>query len=255
MNAQVERAAAALRQAKRVLVVTGAGLSAESGLPTYRGVGGLYDGGDTTDGVPIEVALSGPMLQRNPRLTWKYLGQIEAACRGAKHNRAHEILASWESRFESFCVLTQNVDGFHAEAGAKNVIAIHGDLHDLLCQSCAAVRRVPDYAGLGLPPRCPSCGGPERPKVVLFGEMLPVPEVLRLQAVLDRGVDVVLSIGTTSVFPYIAEPVFAMKRSGGLSVEINPGQTEVSQVVDVRIESGAVAALTALDAALTSKHD
>jgi NAD-dependent deacetylase len=242
--------ARALSKARRVLVVTGAGISAESGLPTYRGVGGLYDSGDTQDGVPIEVALSGPMLKQNPALTWKYLGQIEAACRGAKHNGAHEILARWEQRFDGFTVLTQNVDGFHQSAGAKNVIAIHGDLHDLECLKCGASRRVEDYAGLELPPRCPKCAGAERPRVVLFGEMLPLREVARLQEVLSGGLDVVLSIGTTSVFPYIAEPVFAVRRDGGLAVEINPGQTEVSDVVNVRLQAGALAALKQLDAAL-----
>ena len=250
MIAGVEEAARALKKARRVLVVTGAGISAESGLPTYRGVGGLYDDSDTHDGVPIEVALSGQMLAAKPALTWKYLGQIEAACRGAKHNGAHEILARWEARFESFTVLTQNVDGFHQAAGARNVIAIHGDLHDLLCTRCAAMRRVENYEGLLLPPLCPRCGGPERPRVVLFGEMLPAPELLRLRAVLEGGLDVVLSIGTTSVFPYIAEPVFAARRSGGVSVEINPGDTEVSHAVDVRLRSGALAALTELDAAM-----
>jgi NAD-dependent deacetylase len=200
--------------------------------------------------VPIEVALSGQMLEANPALTWKYLGQIEAACRGAKHNRAHEILASWEQRFASFAVLTQNVDGFHQAAGARNVIAIHGDLHDLSCTRCAALRRVENYEGLPLPPLCPRCGGPERPRVVLFGEMLPTPELLRLREVLERGLDVVLSIGTTSVFPYIAEPVFAARRSGGVSIEINPGDTEVSHAVDVRLKTGALAALELLDQAI-----
>lgn len=245
----VETVARALEKARRVLVITGAGISAESGLPTYRGVGGLYDDGGTQDGVPIEDALSGPMLARKPELTWKYLGQIEAACRGAKHNAAHEILARWERRFESFCVLTQNVDGFHQSAGARNVIAIHGDLHDLLCLGCGSVRRVESYEGLPLPPFCPRCGGAERPKVVLFGELLPVPELLRLRQVLEGGLDVVLSIGTTSVFPYIAEPVFAVRRAGGLAVEINPGETEVSHAVHVRLRTGAKAALERLEAA------
>ena len=250
MSSEVATVAAALKKAKRVLVVTGAGISAESGLPTYRGVGGLYDDADTSDGIPIEVALSGQMLETRPSLTWKYLGQIEAACRGAKHNRAHEILARWEKRFESFTVLTQNVDGFHQSAGAHNVIAIHGDLHELLCTRCAGMRRVENYEGMALPPVCPGCGGPERPRVVLFGEMLPMPELLRLRSVLEGGLDVVLSIGTTSVFPYIAEPVLAARRSGGSTVASNPGETEVSHAVNVRLRSGALAALQQLDAAL-----
>lgn len=245
-----EQVASALRRAKRVLAITGAGISAESGLPTYRGVGGLYAGGGTEEGLPIEVALSGPVFRRSPELTWKYLLQLERACRGATFNRAHEVLARWESRFEGFWVLTQNVDGFHVSAGSRNVIAIHGDLHRIACTRCDARRRVATYEGLGLPPACPACGAVERPEVVLFEEMLPPAEVASLRDVLARPLDVVLSIGTTSVFPYIAEPVYQARRHGGLAVEINPGDTEVSQDVDVRLRTGAVDALGRLDALL-----
>ena len=80
-------------------MVTGAGISADSGLPTYRGFGGLYDGKETEDGMPIETALSGPMFRSRPEITWKYLAQIEKGARGAKHNPAHEVLAAMESHF------------------------------------------------------------------------------------------------------------------------------------------------------------
>jgi len=235
-----------LRESKSVLFITGAGVSADSGLPTYRGIGGLYNEEDTEDGIPIEEALSGRVLLRNMELTWKHIGRIEAACRGAGFNRAHEVMALFEERFERVCVLTQNVDGFHQAAGSKNVIPIHGDFHDLLCMECAHRTRVANYADLELPPRCPECGDYYRPEVVLFGEMLPLREVQRLQDELARGFDVIFSVGTTSVFPYIAQPILQSRYRDTLTVEINPGQTEVSRYVDIKVAGGAAKTLDGL---------
>src|SRR5262249_18999993 len=95
--AVVERIARVLGRAQSVLFITGAGISADSGLPTYRGIGGLYDDAGTEDGIPIEVALSGPMFAEDPAISWKYIGQIERACRGARHNAAHEAVAAFEA--------------------------------------------------------------------------------------------------------------------------------------------------------------
>jgi NAD-dependent deacetylase len=238
--------AGALRSAKSVLVITGAGMSAESGLPTYRGLGGLYEDTSTDDGIDIEDALSGPMFRSRPEITWKYIGQIEQACRGARHNRAHEIVAELEQRIERLWVLTQNVDGFHRDAGSKNLIEIHGNLRHLECTRCGAIEEVSDYSGLELPPKCGSCSGLVRPRVVLFGEMLPPEPIRVLERELLRGFDIVFSIGTSSLFPYIAEPVVLARRTGRLAVEINPGLTPVSRVVNRRLECGAVAGLEAI---------
>jgi NAD-dependent deacetylase len=243
---QIERLADIVRAARRLLVITGAGISADSGLPTYRGVGGLYEGASTEDGVPIEVALSGDMLRRDAALCWKYVAQIEAACRGAGPNAGHEVIARLQDVVPSVCVLTQNVDGFHRAVGSRDVIEIHGDLHVLSCTRCHHRTRVDDYAGLAIPPACPDCGALVRPGVVLFGEMLPEAELGRLQAVLRAGFDAVLSIGTTSTFPYIAAPVLIAGQRRVASVEINPGESEVSHLVDLRIRGRARAVLEAL---------
>lgn len=248
--AAVERVASILRGAKSALFITGAGISADSGLPTYRGIGGLYDDAGTEDGVPIETALSGSMFARNPALTWKYIAQIEGACRGARHNAAHEALAAFEARLPRSWILTQNVDGFHRDAGSKNVIEIHGDLRDLACTACRWASRVASYEGLAMPPRCPECTAFIRPRVVLFGEMLPRRAIDALEHELDQGFDVIVSIGTTSVFPYIAGPVVLASRSGIPTVEINPGRSEVSSIVTHKLAAGAAPALTALRAAL-----
>ena len=235
-----------LARAKRVLAITGAGISADSGLPTYRGIGGLYESDLTEDAVPIEEALSGEMMRRRPEVTWKYIHQIESSCRDKKHNAAHEALAALQSRYQRFTVLTQNIDGFHRAAGSRDLIEIHGCVQELYCVDCGSERRVPDYAGLEIPPSCAHCRGLVRPRVVLFGEMLPEDAVDRLYAVLEEGVDLVLSIGTTSVFPYIAGPVLQAARMGLPTVEINPGTTEVSHLVRYRIRERAAEALPEL---------
>ena len=204
---QVEAAAKLLRGVDNLLFVTGAGISADSGLPTYRGVGGLYDDAETEDGYPIEVCLSGPMYRREPSRTWKYIREIERACRGAQPNAGHRRIAELEQARERVWVLTQNVDGLHHAAGSDKVIAIHGTLHELRCSSCGWRDRVADFAELdqrisdAAVPVCPQCGEPIRPDVVLFEEMLPAEAIASMQRELRRGFDAVVSIGTSGCFP------------------------------------------------------
>jgi NAD-dependent deacetylase len=143
---RVEQVVELLRGSRSILFITGAGLSADSGLPTYRGIGGLYEGRDAEDNIPIEALLSREAIEARPDLTWKYLLQIERACRTAKPNRGHEVIAEMESEFERVWVLTQNVDGFHRRAGSRNVIDIHGDLHRVRCMRCPYYQPVTDYA-------------------------------------------------------------------------------------------------------------
>ena len=242
----IDRVVGILARSRSLLFITGAGISADSGLPTYRGIGGLYNMEHPQEGFSIEEILSGGMLRARPELTWKYLGQIERAARGATFNRAHQVIAEIEGRFERVWTLTQNIDGFHRRAGARNVLEIHGDLHNLSCTACALRTTVDDFSQLAIPPRCPECQAILRPDVVLFGEMLPRETVGRLYEQLGAGFDAVFSIGTTSVFPYIAHPVELARRYGWASVEINPGESRVSHLVDVKLALGAAAALDAI---------
>ncbi|MEZ5627525.1 MAG: NAD-dependent protein deacylase [Rhodocyclaceae bacterium] len=239
----LDAVAALVREARRILFITGAGLSADSGLPTYRGIGGLYDDKLTGHGMPIEKALSGQMMANRPEVSWTYLAQIEANCRGAQPNAAHHAIARLVADRPGSMVFTQNVDGFHRDVGTANLVEIHGNLHQLLCTECGRGRRVPDYAGLSMPPGCPTCGGVMRPDVVLFGEDLPRDGVLRLEHMLVDGVDLVMSIGTSSAFPYIAGPVVWAAEAGVATVEINPGETRVSALVRHRLQMGAAHAL------------
>jgi NAD-dependent deacetylase len=235
-----------LRRVRSILFVTGAGMSADSGLPTYRGVGGLYNAGETEEGLAIEELLSGEVFSARPEWTWKYLRQVEQSCRGAKFNRGHAVIAEMEQHFSRVWTLTQNVDGFHHDAGSRNVIAIHGDLRRIRCSRCSHRESVTDYAHFPALPTCPQCSAVLRPDVVLFGETLPDSGIRELKDQLRQGFDMVFSIGTTSVFPYISFPVeLAMQREKP-TVEINPGTSSVSELVTYRLEMGAATALDAI---------
>ncbi|MCE9565296.1 MAG: NAD-dependent deacylase [Planctomycetes bacterium] len=250
---RIEQVAELMRGCRSILFITGAGLSADSGLPTYRGVSGLYEGRDPEENLPIEVLLSGEALASRPDLTWKYLLQIEQACRGAKPNRGHEVIAEIESHFDRVWVLTQNVDGFHHRAGSANVIDIHGDLHQIRCMGCRFEQHVVDYTGFSIPPRCPTCGGLLRPAVVLFGELLPMRQIAIYKEEMKRGFDLVFSIGTTSVFPYIANPVLDAHHLRKPSVEINPSETDVTEFVTVKLRLKAAETLDAIWKAFTKQ--
>jgi NAD-dependent deacetylase len=250
----IDRIVDQLGRARSILFVTGAGMSADSGLPTYRGVGGLYDRGETGEGFAIEELLSGDMFRARPAWTWKYLRQIEQACRGAKFNRGHAVIAEMEQHFPRVWTLTQNVDGFHRDAGSRNIIAIHGELHQVRCSACPWRETVRDYSHLTDLPRCASCSAVLRPDVVLFGEMLPDAGLGELQHQLREGFDLVFSIGTTSLFPYISYPVEVARQRDKPTVEINPGTTPVSALVRYRLALGAAVALDAIWTRYKEKH-
>ncbi|MBL0352457.1 MAG: NAD-dependent protein deacylase [Candidatus Dechloromonas phosphoritropha] len=246
----IDRIARRLAAARRVLFITGAGISADSGLPTYRGVGGLYNDDATEDGIPIETALSGDVFAVRPDITWKYLAQIEQNCRGALPNAAHRAIAVLERVMSKVVVFTQNVDGLHRKAGSSDLIEIHGNLQELRCTVCDHGETVDDLAGRELPPLCPACGAVLRPNVVLFGEALPAGAMRRFSDAMDDGIDMVFTIGTSGVFPYIAEPVVWAARAGIPTVEINPVATRLSRRVEYHLPLGAAEAMTAIMASL-----
>lgn len=243
---QIKKVAKLLKNCESILFITGAGISADSGLPTYRGIGGLYEDKDTEEGIPVEMALAGEMLATRPSITWKYLSQIEQNCRHATFNRAHAVIAEMEKHFARVWVLTQNVDGFHQTAGSKNVIDIHGDIHNLFCPECGYQERVDDFSEIQIPPICPECGHIIRPGVVLFGEQLPYQQTQILFEQQQKGFDIYFSVGTTSVFPYIQRPILEAKALNRATVEINLSETQVSHLVDIKIPLRAAEALDAI---------
>jgi NAD-dependent deacetylase len=248
MDKRIARVAQAIKQAERILLITGAGLSADSGLPTYRGVGGLYNG-HTAEGLPIETALSGYMLQRNPALCWKYLAELGKACLGAQANAGHYAIAELQRRKPQCWLLTQNIDGYHRAAGSPmdRVIEIHGELAPLYCQSCGAEdAELASHLERPLPPLCKQCAGVLRPPVVLFEEMLPEQAIGTLYDEVRKGFEVVISIGTSASFPYIVEPLLRTRQAGGFTVEINPQRTDLSGRVNVHLQGRALDVLPEL---------
>lgn len=242
-NSTIDTIVRILKGCQSMLFVTGAGVSAESGVPTYRGVGGLYDVESTEEGYPIEEILSASMMAENPALTWKYLAQIGLAARGTTHNRAHEVIAEMESHFPRVWTMTQNVDGFHKSAGSKNLVEAHGNMNAFYCMQCQQPEKLEAFEQTDEPPRCNVCGGMIRPDVVLFGEMITNRGLEELQHQAMLGFDIVFSVGTSSAFPYIQAPVHMAKGAGVPTVEINPSATVMTPVVDYHLPMGAAVAL------------
>jgi NAD-dependent deacetylase len=230
-------------------VITGAGVSAESGIATYRGEGGIYD--DPAEGDRTVVALSGSTLRSDPDRTWRVVAALARASRGAKPNAAHVAIVEVERKLPSFVLLTQNVDGLHQLAGSKNVIDIHGSVRETLCMNCSASGTLESLEAISAAPRCPSCDGVLRPNAVLFGEMLPETKLRRIYDEFHlEPPDLVLVAGTTAMFPYIAEPVFVARSAGRLTVEVNPEPTLLSDVVDFSIRGRAGEVLPEIAGAL-----
>lgn len=222
-----------LTQARSVLVITGPALSADSGIQMYRGLPGLVRK-KPEDGKLIELAMSADTLAQKPGMTWKYLLEMDEHVRGAQPNRGHEFIAALEQQLQRTVVMTINVDRLHQRAGSRNVIEMHGELHDLLCQRCEISQRTSGFHRMDIPPLCKACGSVLRPDMPLFGEALPADPFTRLQAELDAGFDLVMSIGINTMFPYIARPILVAKSEGIPTVEICAGHTDVSDVVDFR---------------------
>jgi NAD-dependent deacetylase len=220
----------ALRGVRSVGVVTGAGISAESGIPTYRGKGGVYD--DPEEGDRTVEALSGETLRRDPDRTWRAVATLARSVGKASPNAAHRALVTIEARVERFVLLTQNVDGLHQAAGSRAVIDLHGTANETVCLHCGAHGTLAELGAVERTPECEHCGGPLRPDVVLFGELLPPRKVARMQAELYLNPpDLVMAVGTSALFPYIAEPLIIAAAKGRVTVEINPEQTLLSPVV------------------------
>jgi NAD-dependent deacetylase len=245
---------ARLTEVRSIGVITGAGVSAESGIPTYRGKGGIYD--DPVEGDRTVEALTGETLWHDPDRTWRAVGELARSAVGAAPNAAHYAIAEMERKAESFVLLTQNVDGLHQAAGSRNVIDIHGNILEARCMACEAHETLDRerIAGIAQAPKCERCGGTLRPDAVLFGEMLPVHKVARMQEELEARIpDLVIVTGTSALFPYIAAPVLHAARAGHLTVEVNPEPTFLSKSVAHFVQGPAGEILPAIAAALTDR--
>ena len=229
-----------LSEAERVAVLTGAGISAESGVPTFRGTGGLW-----REYRPEDLATP-DAFARDPKLVWDWYDWRRGLIAGTEPNAGHHALARMEQRLPRFSLITQNVDGLHDLAGSRRVHKLHGDIWELRCTVCAhrGINRAVPLPEI--PPRC-ACGALLRPGVVWFGEMLPA-EVLE-QAWADASAcDLFLVVGTSAlVHPAAALPKAAAAR-GARVIEINTEETSISGSADLVLRGTAAALLPALAA-------
>jgi NAD-dependent deacetylase len=203
-----------------MVVLTGSGISAESGVPTFREAQtGLWERFD-----PPELATP-EAFERDPGLVWDWYAWRRSLVAQAAPNLGHLALAEMQDLGQKFTLVTQNVDGLHQRAGSRGVIELHGNILRTRC-SVEGVD-VEEYEEGESPPVCPFCGAPLRPDVVWFGEMLPS-EALDAASEAARGTDLFLSVGTSSlVYPAAALPHEALE-SGATLVEINPGETPLT---------------------------
>jgi NAD-dependent deacetylase len=227
-----DRVAHHLRTARRVLALTGAGISAESGIPTFRGRDGWWRKED-----PTRLATQAA-FDRDPAYVWEWYQYRRGLVAEATPNPGHWALAALDGPARDVLVATQNVDDLHERAGSRHIAHIHGSIWKVRCERCRAERVDTTHPFPELPPLC-ACGGTLRPAVVWFGEMLPTEPLERIDHFIQKGVDVVLVIGTEASFGYIQGFALAAQRAGALLVEINPGRTVFSDAADVRIQGPA----------------
>lgn len=227
-----------LSGARSVAVLTGAGVSAESGLATFRGRGGLWKRARPEDLATPEA------FARDPRLVWAWYDERRRAAASARPNPAHEALAALEKRVPEFTLITQNVDGLHTRAGSRRVLEIHGCLWRTRCGSCGEIRedrRVPLPA---LPPRC-ACEGLLRPDVVWFGEPLPF-ELLRRAFEAVDACDVLVVAGTSGTVQPAGSLGPRARARGAAVIEVNVEPTVLSGEATVFLKGRAGKILPAL---------
>jgi len=239
-----------LKDAKHVMFITGAGVSTASGLPTYRGVGGVYT--DDKSLIPPEILMSKAMWKIRPQWVWDHLHKIYAASQGAEPNAAHDAIVMMEALIDKITIVTQNVDGLHRKAGSDGVIELHGSADSLFCEKCGHKEVPDDFSALPNLPKCPECNHVLRPPVVLFGENLPEMAINSYQKALDSKPDVIIAIGTTGNFPYIVEPMrFVKEELGGFTAVIDPILSDnFAPYTDAWINESAEIALPKLAGAL-----
>lgn len=226
-----------MQTAQHIVISTGAGISAESGIPTFRqaqtGLWAQYN--------PEELATP-QAFRRNPKLVWDWYAWRRGLVQSAKPNAGHTTIAQLEQFAPKLTLITQNVDNLHQEAGSQNVVELHGNLRRCKCSQCD---HITTEWGAGTPPVCPTCGAFLRPDVVWFGEPLPAQAINHALEV-SQTCDLFFSIGTsTLIYPAAHLPVLALQ-SGATAVEINPNETPLTRYVDFALTGSAGEILPAL---------
>jgi NAD-dependent deacetylase len=217
------------QNAKKVCVLTGAGISAESGVPTFRG------GGNSAvwKGMPFEEISSAKMVDENLKEVWEWFDYRRDVLKNCQPNEAHRALMLWESRLrENFLLVTQNVDGLHTQAGSRNLLELHGNIQRLRCtKGCRLKYEMLPTEIPHAPKNCDLCDAPLRPDIVLFGEMLPE-GFIEYAVSFVKDCDLFLSIGTSAMVYPAAGLAEVAKQNEVYCVEINPEETPLSYLFD-----------------------
>ncbi len=220
-----------LAAARSVTVLTGAGISADSGVPTFRGADGLWRQYRAEDLATPEA------FERDPRLVWEWYNWRRELIATKRPNPAHDAVASMEQRFEHFWLITQNVDGLHRDAGSRQLSEIHGNIWKVRCTDCRCIVENRDVP-IAILPLCQSCGGLLRPHIVWFGESLAAEDLEKSAAALQSS-DVCLIVGTSGlVYPAAGFGAIA-KQAGACIVEINIDSTPHSTLADATLQGRA----------------
>lgn len=222
----------ALKRANKVVVLTGAGISAESGVPTFRGKDGLWK-----KYRPEELATP-EAFNRDPKLVWEWYNWRRSLIAPLKPNKAHLLLAKMEKIYPEFWIITQNIDGLHQKAGATKVIELHGNIWRVKCTNCGYREENREVPLKEIPPKCPKCSGILRPDVVWFGETLPK-KALEDAFYHSETADVMLVIGTSAVVQPAASLPIVAKNAGKVVIEVNPEETPISHIVDFSLRKKA----------------
>ena len=220
-----------LSKARSVTVLTGAGISADSGVPTFRGKDGLWRN------FKAEELATPEAFRKNPRLVWEWYGWRRDLIASKSPNAAHHALVALEERIPGFTLITQNVDGLHSRAGSKNIIELHGNIWKTRCTACREVTPNTDIP-LQLLPQCQSCRSLLRPHIVWFGEEL---DPANIQSSIEalQSSEVVLVIGTSGVVQPAASFAAVAKSSGAFIVEVNLDSSGITGDMDVTLRGNA----------------
>lgn len=241
----VEEAAELIVSSSYVTALTGAGVSVESGIPPFRGHGGLWTrfGEPSMDG--YRRFLSNPKRWWEERLRRLEERSLAKAIFGAKPNPGHHALAELEKLGILKTLITQNIDDLHNKAGSRRVLEIHGNIYKLRCIDCLSRFPLSGFNFSELPPRCPSCGGLVKSDTVMFGEPIPRDVLTRCLKEAERS-DCMVVVGTSAVvYPAAALPL-VVKRKGGVLIEVNPTRTELSDLCEVVVRASSGEALPRL---------
>ncbi len=207
-----------LRLSKSVAVLTGAGVSAESGIPTFRGPGGMWKN-HRPEQLATPQAFAG-----DPELVWEWYHWRRGLVRSVDPNPGHDAIARLEGKVDDFTLITQNVDGLHRDAGSERVLELHGTIHRARCQDCPAVIDLTDEDGVII---CSSCGGLMRPSVIWFGESLDM-ATLESAYIASARAEFLIVAGTSNVVQPAASLAYAAIENGGYVLEVNLDPTPLT---------------------------